>query len=70
MIPGDRMLLRIASSVMLVLAVLGATGVAWSASVDLLMWDFVLSGALIAVGIAFASTPVTAETDRCARCAS
>ena len=40
MIPGDRMLLRIASSIMLVLAVLGATGVAWSASVDLLMWGF------------------------------
>ena len=70
MSPGDRMLLRIASSTLLVLAVLGATGVAWSAWVDLLLWDFVLSGALIAVGIAFGSTPVTAETDRCAGCAS
>ena len=70
MIPGDRMLLRIASSVMLMLAVLGATGVAWSAWVDVLLWDFVLSGALIAVGIAFGPTPVTAEGARCAGCAS
>lgn len=70
MIPDDRMLLKIASSIMLVLAVLGATGVAWSASVDLLMWDFVLSGALIAVGIAFGSKPVTAGSGPCAECAS
>jgi hypothetical protein len=70
MIPGDRVLLRIASSILLVLAVLGATGVAWTASFDLLLWDFVLTGALIAVGIAFGSTPVTAERARCAGCTS
>lgn len=62
MIAGDRTLLRIASSIMLVLAVFGATGYPLGAPIELVMWDLILSGSLIAAAIAFIALPAQVST--------